>query len=67
MPLTHEDAMYHFVSGQCASRKVPGCSEVARTVVLASCSSISMFDDCKVQPRLGIDRAVWHSKFTFPW
>jgi hypothetical protein len=32
MSLTHEDVMSHFLNGQCAGRKSPGCSEVARGV-----------------------------------
>jgi len=32
VPLTREDIVSHFLNGQCASRKVAGCSEVARAV-----------------------------------
>ena len=31
-PLTREDVILHFLNGQCASRKAPGCSEVAHAV-----------------------------------
>lgn len=29
---SHEDVISHFLNGQCASRKSPGCSEVARNI-----------------------------------
>ena len=32
LPLTCEDVMSHFLNGQCAKRKAPGCSEIARSV-----------------------------------
>ncbi|KAF9786787.1 hypothetical protein BJ322DRAFT_1217792 [Thelephora terrestris] len=32
VPLTREDVLSHFLNGQCASRKAPGCYEVARAV-----------------------------------
>ena len=32
VPLTREDVISHFLNGQCASRKAPGCSEVAHSV-----------------------------------
>jgi hypothetical protein len=32
MPLTHEDVVSHFLNGQCASQKAPGCVEVAGDV-----------------------------------
>ena len=32
LSLTREDVMSHFLNGQCANRKAPGCSEVAHSV-----------------------------------
>lgn len=32
VPLTREDIMSHFLNGQCASRKAPGCREVSHNV-----------------------------------
>jgi len=32
VPLTREDVISHFMNGECAGRRAPGCSEVARGV-----------------------------------